>query len=75
MTIFVAKLPKWFGVRPGKKSGDPATPEDEDEGKADSLQDVDEDFEDIGNNEDVDEEAEEEDDEYEEDEEEEDEEQ
>eukprot|EP00090_Calanus_glacialis_P011831 TRINITY_DN20223_c0_g1_i3.p1 TRINITY_DN20223_c0_g1~~TRINITY_DN20223_c0_g1_i3.p1 ORF type:complete len:407 (-),score=168.81 TRINITY_DN20223_c0_g1_i3:117-1304(-) len=68
------KLPKWFGVRPGKKSGEPATPEDEDEGKADSLQDVDEDFEDIGNIEDVDEEAEEEDEEYEEDEEEEDEE-
>ena len=74
MTIFIAKLPKWFGVRPGKKSGEPATPEDEDEGKADSLQDVDEDFEDIGNIDDVDEEAEEEGEEYEEDEEEEDEE-
>merc|ERR1719483_1293132 len=42
------KLPKWFGVRPGKKSGDPVTPEDEDEGKADSLHDVDADFEEIG---------------------------
>jgi len=27
----LAKLPKWFGERPGKKSGDPETPEDEEE--------------------------------------------
>merc|ERR1712058_182214 len=26
------KLPKWFGERPGKKAGDPATPEGEEEG-------------------------------------------
>merc|ERR1711909_254040 len=26
-----AKLPKWFGVRPGKKEGDPETPEGEEE--------------------------------------------
>merc|ERR1711902_15272 len=26
-----AKLPKWFGERPGKKSGDPESPEEEDE--------------------------------------------
>ncbi len=26
-----AKLPKWFGERPGKKSGDPETPDDEEE--------------------------------------------
>merc|ERR1739848_806066 len=26
------KLPKWFGERPGKKSGDPESPEGEDEG-------------------------------------------
>ena len=25
---FSAKLPKWFGERPGKKSGDPESPED-----------------------------------------------
>merc|ERR1712107_930449 len=25
------KLPKWFGVRPGKKAGDPETPEGEEE--------------------------------------------
>lgn len=25
--LFVARLPKWFGERPGKKSGDPETPE------------------------------------------------
>jgi len=24
-------LPKWFGERPGKKSGDPETPDDEEE--------------------------------------------
>ena len=30
---FTAKLPKWFGERPGKKSGDPDSPdEDEDAG-------------------------------------------
>merc|ERR1719325_546939 len=26
-----AKLPKWFGERPGKKSGDPESPEEEDD--------------------------------------------
>ena len=26
-----AKLPKWCGVRPGKKEGDPETPEGEEE--------------------------------------------
>ena len=24
-----ARLPKWFGERPGKKSGDPETPQEE----------------------------------------------
>merc|ERR1712012_1473152 len=28
------KLPKWFGVRPGKKAGDPETPEGEEEAAA-----------------------------------------
>ncbi|XP_074033694.1 troponin T, skeletal muscle isoform X2 [Leptinotarsa decemlineata] len=28
-----ARLPKWFGERPGKKPGDPETPEGEEEGK------------------------------------------
>merc|ERR1719249_472769 len=28
------KLPKWFGVRPGKKAGDPVTPEGEEEAAA-----------------------------------------
>merc|ERR1712183_565450 len=32
-----AKLPKWFGERPGKKSGEPDSPEDEDEGGADAA--------------------------------------
>merc|ERR1711876_116910 len=30
------KLPKWFGERPGKKAGDPESPEDEDEGGAEA---------------------------------------
>jgi len=29
-----ARLPKWFGERPGKKAGDPETPEDEEAGEA-----------------------------------------
>jgi len=29
-----ARLPKWFGERPGKKAGDPETPEDEEGGEA-----------------------------------------
>jgi len=29
-----SRLPKWFGERPGKKSGDPETPEDEEGGEA-----------------------------------------
>merc|ERR1712034_176807 len=28
-----ARLPKWFGERPGKKAGDPETPEDEEGGE------------------------------------------
>ncbi len=32
--ILSAKLPKWFGERPGKKPGDPESPDDEDEGPA-----------------------------------------
>merc|ERR1719369_17745 len=31
------RLPKWFGVRPGKKAGDPDTPEGEEEGAADAA--------------------------------------
>jgi len=31
-----AKLPKWFGERPGKKTGDPESPDDEDEGPAEA---------------------------------------
>lgn len=27
MSSFSARLPKWFGERPGKKAGDPDTPE------------------------------------------------
>lgn len=33
--FYLARLPKWFGERPGKKAGDPDTPEGEDEVKAD----------------------------------------
>merc|ERR1712113_976632 len=31
-----AKLPKWFGERPGKKSGDPESPDDDDEAAAEA---------------------------------------
>merc|ERR1719229_1883455 len=31
------KLPKWFGVRPGKKAGDPETPEGEEEAAAEEA--------------------------------------
>lgn len=39
---YVAKLPKWFGERPGKKAGEPETPDGEDEGKqaADDDEDI-----------------------------------
>jgi len=68
-----AKLPKWFGVRPGRRSDDPQTPDD---GKVESQDDAD-DLENIGNIEDLDvagseEEEEEEEEEYEEEEEEDD---
>merc|ERR1712004_697551 len=32
-----SKLPKWFGVRPGKKAGDPGTPEGEEEAAAEEA--------------------------------------
>merc|ERR1712095_258170 len=31
------KLPKWFGERPGKKSGEPESPDDEDEGPTEAA--------------------------------------
>merc|ERR1719481_1641770 len=31
------KLPKWFGERPGKKAGDPETPEGEEEGEEEAA--------------------------------------
>ena len=34
--LLPAKLPKWFGERPGKKPGDPESPDDEDEGPAEA---------------------------------------
>lgn len=30
---FPAKLPKWFGERPGKKAGEPETPDGEEDAK------------------------------------------
>jgi len=27
--VFIGRLPKWFGERPGKKANDPETPEEE----------------------------------------------
>ena len=38
--IFLAKLPKWFGVRPGKKSGEPDTPEEEDNSHVEADEDL-----------------------------------
>lgn len=40
----LARLPKWFGERPGKKPGEPETPEGEEDVKADDdvLDDEDE---------------------------------
>ena len=35
-TVIAAKLPKWFGERPGKKSGEPESPDDEDEAGGDA---------------------------------------
>lgn len=43
----VARLPKWFGERPGKKAGDPETPEGEEDVKADEDVVDDEDAEEI----------------------------
>ena len=59
-----AKLPKWCGERPGKKSGEPSTPEEEN-----VADDTDGNIEDIGLIEDVPE-VKEEEEEYEEEEEE-----
>merc|ERR1719474_969981 len=39
-----AKLPKWFGVRPGKKEGDPETPEGEEEEEAGADEEEGEDY-------------------------------
>lgn len=39
--VILAKLPKWFGERPGKKAGEPETPEGEEEGKQAADEDED----------------------------------
>merc|ERR1712027_2189 len=36
------KLPKWFGERPGKKAGEPESPEDDEEGGAEAPVEVEE---------------------------------
>merc|ERR1712114_124120 len=38
------RLPKWFGVRPGKKEGDPETPEGEEEEEAAADEEEEEDY-------------------------------
>ena len=38
------RLPKWFGERPGKKAGDPATPEGEEEGGEGAAAEEEEDY-------------------------------
>ena len=35
--LITAKLPKWFGERPGKKSGDPDSPDEDEEGGAEAA--------------------------------------
>ena len=57
--IIVAKLPKWFGERPGKKSGDPESPDDDGEGANTALE-VEEDEEEAPQEEEEEEEEEEE---------------
>ena len=54
ITYFIAKLPKWCGERPGKKIGEPSTPDDE--VIKDDVEDI---IEEIGNIEDEEEEGEE----------------
>lgn len=44
---YLARLPKWFGERPGKKAGDPETPEGEEDVKADEDALEDEDVEEV----------------------------
>merc|ERR1712066_799625 len=67
-----AKLPKWFGERPGKKSGDPESPEEDEDAAAEAA--AEEDVPDTEFEEEEIEEEEEEEEEYEEEEEEEEEE-
>merc|ERR1712059_171292 len=55
-----AKLPKWFGERPGKKPGDPESPDDEDEGPAEAPPGAEEEEEEEEEEEDEEEEEEEE---------------
>lgn len=40
--ILTAKLPKWFGERPGKKKDDPESPEGEEDVKAAADDDLEE---------------------------------
>merc|ERR1712236_207950 len=39
-----ARLPKWFGVRPGKKEGDPETPEGEEDAAAEEAAEEEEEY-------------------------------
>merc|ERR1719150_2690133 len=57
---FKAKLPKWFGERPGKKAGDPESPDDEEEAAAEAPVDDDEEEEEEEEEEEDEEEEEEE---------------
>merc|ERR1719150_2113722 len=69
---FKAKLPKWFGERPGRKPGDPESPDDEEEGGAEpAAETFDDEEEEEEEGEEEEEEEEEEDEEEEEEEEEE----
>ena len=37
LLFLIAKLPKWFGERPGKKAGDPESPDEDEEAGAEAA--------------------------------------
>ena len=41
LNFITAKLPKWFGERPGKKSGEPDSPEEDDDAANEAAADED----------------------------------
>ena len=41
LNFVIAKLPKWFGERPGKKSGEPDSPEEDEDAANEAAADED----------------------------------